>query len=506
MNLILVSREEADQRSLMHYRTKGSKNGERRYQRENGSLTPLGYMHYAAMYGWGKMKSRTPAEKAQLEADMAQKQADRRQYKADKKQQKAEKLLEREKRLNRSDKEIEKDVEDSIKQFNEKTAAAAKSREEAATQMQNTKNDTSANQNIDPNLRAAVGAGDEKKVEDRKKLLREARGWSDEDLQKAITRLQKEKQYSELLNERENREQGPVRQMVSKLIQDAAQDLAKKSLGVVVDKLVNKMKGGDGFKLSDYKNVDLYSLDSNKLQAVSQAFNNAAQIALNKWKMEHPGQDPNQQKNNDGGAGDKSKKGNDDNSGTERPNGPNGQLSKKQKQKIRNALESGESAAELAKRFGVPESTIYNLAPANSSGNNTDNAQTQTENSSSASNTESRPRSESNQPSDDSTARKSKKEETSKQPKLKRRDQLDLTKVKTPERKPNESMADYWDRLLLANGAKTAPPTESSGTTMFMPLSDLKTPERKDGESMADYWDRLIDENRSRIITTAPRR
>lgn len=395
MNLILVSREEADQRSLMHFRTKGSKNGERRYQNEDGSLTPLGYIHYAAMYGWGKMKSKSSAEKAQLEADMAQKQADRYQHKANNKQQKADKIAEREARRNRSGKEIKKEVKDTIKSLNDKAEAArerslsveqeakinadllsgAKAKDLAEQYNVTTKqikklkdkenvggSDTdtqkkaaeSSDQKKDAQLRTAVGEGDSKKVEDRKKLLREARGWSDEDLQKAITRLQKEKQYSELLNEQENREQGPVRQMVSKLIQDAAQDLAKKSLGVVVDKLVNKMKGSDGFKLSDYKNVDLYSLDSNKLQAVSQAFNNAAQIALNKWKMEHPGQDPNQQRNNDGGN-------NNNNSGTERPNGPNGQLSKKQKQRIKSAAGSGTSVADLARQFGVDESTIRSV-------------------------------------------------------------------------------------------------------------------------------------------------
>ena len=31
---------------LMHFRTKGSKNGERRYQYEDGTLTPLGREHY----------------------------------------------------------------------------------------------------------------------------------------------------------------------------------------------------------------------------------------------------------------------------------------------------------------------------------------------------------------------------------------------------------------------------------------------------------------------------
>lgn len=39
---------------LMHYRTKGSKNGVRLYQNPDGSLTPLGERHYRDMYGYGE--------------------------------------------------------------------------------------------------------------------------------------------------------------------------------------------------------------------------------------------------------------------------------------------------------------------------------------------------------------------------------------------------------------------------------------------------------------------
>lgn len=45
MSLILCTREEADN-YLMHYRTKGSKNGMRRWQNPDGSLTPEGRIHY----------------------------------------------------------------------------------------------------------------------------------------------------------------------------------------------------------------------------------------------------------------------------------------------------------------------------------------------------------------------------------------------------------------------------------------------------------------------------
>lgn len=51
MPLYLVSKEYADEHTLMHYRTKGSKNGVRRYQNEDGSLTPEGYIHYGVGKG-----------------------------------------------------------------------------------------------------------------------------------------------------------------------------------------------------------------------------------------------------------------------------------------------------------------------------------------------------------------------------------------------------------------------------------------------------------------------
>lgn len=50
----LCTPEQADEYYLMHWRTKGSKNGQRRYQDTEGRLTPEGYRHYAEMYGWNR--------------------------------------------------------------------------------------------------------------------------------------------------------------------------------------------------------------------------------------------------------------------------------------------------------------------------------------------------------------------------------------------------------------------------------------------------------------------
>lgn len=80
MEIILCTKEAADD-YLMHWRTKGSKNGVRRWQYENGSLTPEGYKHYAEMYGWGnKLKK---AERLQNRADNAADKAERASRKAD---------------------------------------------------------------------------------------------------------------------------------------------------------------------------------------------------------------------------------------------------------------------------------------------------------------------------------------------------------------------------------------------------------------------------------------
>lgn len=79
--LILCTPEEAED-YLMHYRTKGSKNGERRWQDENGRLTPAGYEHYAEMYGWNRRLKK--ARKLDNKADKARGEIDRASGKADK--------------------------------------------------------------------------------------------------------------------------------------------------------------------------------------------------------------------------------------------------------------------------------------------------------------------------------------------------------------------------------------------------------------------------------------
>lgn len=79
---ILCTQEMANDYYLMHYRTKGSRNGYRRYQDENGRLTEEGYRHYAEMYGWNKKTNK--ARHLQDNADKAFQRSDKISRKLDK--------------------------------------------------------------------------------------------------------------------------------------------------------------------------------------------------------------------------------------------------------------------------------------------------------------------------------------------------------------------------------------------------------------------------------------
>ena len=63
---------------LMHFRTRGSKNGIRRYQQEDGSWTPLGLRLRKEREGWGETKKEQKAAKKEKKAQsQAEKMANR---------------------------------------------------------------------------------------------------------------------------------------------------------------------------------------------------------------------------------------------------------------------------------------------------------------------------------------------------------------------------------------------------------------------------------------------
>lgn len=69
-----------DPNSLMHFRTKGSKNGVRRFQNEDGTWTPLGLRERKEREGWGDGEGTSrKARRAQRSLERAEQHAARRQ-------------------------------------------------------------------------------------------------------------------------------------------------------------------------------------------------------------------------------------------------------------------------------------------------------------------------------------------------------------------------------------------------------------------------------------------
>ena len=65
-------------RELMHFRTKGSKNGVRRYQTESGEWTPLGLKERKAREGWGQSRAERKAAKSVAKAERKTAKAERK--------------------------------------------------------------------------------------------------------------------------------------------------------------------------------------------------------------------------------------------------------------------------------------------------------------------------------------------------------------------------------------------------------------------------------------------
>lgn len=70
------------QNSLMHYRTKGSKNGERRFQNRDGTWTPLGLQRRKAREGWGEEGGSRAERRAQRRLERAERHQARREARA----------------------------------------------------------------------------------------------------------------------------------------------------------------------------------------------------------------------------------------------------------------------------------------------------------------------------------------------------------------------------------------------------------------------------------------
>lgn len=280
MSMILVSNEQSGH-YLMHYRTKGSKNGVRLYQNEDGSLTPLGREHYGI--GEGR-KGGESSDDSGSESEP-------------KKPSLRERIKER-KHAQKIDREAHKELR--------------------------------------------------KAVDSEKKNIRNL---TDTELQDRINRLNKEKQLSQLLDESVNRDVSPLRQKAEKIISDAAEDLAKKTLSTVtqniVDKLSKKLKEDKPFKLDKYRDTDLLKLKSDEIAKIVTAFDQVGRIAENRAKaLKKPDTSSKEESKSE------SKPASESSSTTERTIGKN------TKKKIRRMKGEGKSAAEIASALGLTEESV----------------------------------------------------------------------------------------------------------------------------------------------------
>lgn len=276
MSVALMTRESAD-RSLMHYRISikdgGAPNGVRQWQNKDGSYTPAGYLHYKEMYGWGDKKKKTEGKEEKPAVE-------------------------------KSNKEIKAEVKGKIADFNAKKEERLKERES--------------------------------KKKEREAKWEEIRNMADDELDKRIARLKKERTYAELLDEREDREKSPVARMANKLFKDAVEDLGKKGMNLIVDQIIGKAK--------------------EKMNANSSNNGNS-----------------NNNSNSNGNNSNNNNSNNNTNSDGNNSNGQNGGhdfggMNKNQRRSIRGLAKSGTSVADLAQQFGVSETAIRNII--NASGSN----------------------------------------------------------------------------------------------------------------------------------------
>lgn len=107
---------------------------------------------------------------------------------------------------------------------------------------------------------------------------------SDEELRSRINRLNMEEQYSNLLSRQKERNTSPVR----KLLANAAQNLAQKSLNLAVDKFIDKIKNPkDDFNIDEWRDADLNTMDSDIISKVSKWYKDAQSISDSKTKIEN---------------------------------------------------------------------------------------------------------------------------------------------------------------------------------------------------------------------------
>lgn len=384
-----MASEDLLKQPLAHYRTKNSKNGVRLYQNLDGSLTPLGRIHY----GVGLGRDRSPGKGGAMSLIAGKKLVDKTggltkngvknveetmkkgsYLNPSRKEKKGGHAAEREKvaaefkkehtaavkdgmpksEPSEKDKEIwdkykDKYAEATLKDLklpiNEKNKGAVKdamrrydpdyeygadkkdrdavkdSRNKRFKEGQE-KSEKEIKKEIEEKVENIGKDALEKRDERRQKVaeekaqlkknIAEIRTLADEELNKRIARLQKEKQYAELLNERSNWEKSPAYQYISNFIKNAAENFANKALNVATDELLRKYR--------------------DRMNAAKQANQN---------------------------SGDKKPEGSTSTSSSSSSSSSSGgKFSKAEKGQIRSMANSGKSVADIAKSLGVPEDKV----------------------------------------------------------------------------------------------------------------------------------------------------
>jgi len=116
----------------------------------------------------------------------------------------------------------------------------------------------------------------------RRKAPRKASEMTDEELSQMIRRLTLEENYDRLIKSQKERNTGVAKRLVS----NALEELGKKVLGVGVDKFVKSLSDSkDKFDINEWKDADLYKMDSATAKKVADWYKTATSIKTNRSKL-----------------------------------------------------------------------------------------------------------------------------------------------------------------------------------------------------------------------------
>lgn len=207
-----------EQEELMHYRTKGSKNGERRYQYKDGTLTPLGRIHYGIGLGENadnkhnkEVRTKTTATEGKSSDSFINSIKGNKSNSLSKDEKKVQKALEKSmKKAVKEKKELEaeeakKKAEEAKKKLEEsKKEESKKDSEEPKKDSEEPKKDSEEPKKNEPKKDSEEP---EKEESETTKLDKNenVKNLSDKELAKRNIRIANEKKYQQWLDEDANK-------------------------------------------------------------------------------------------------------------------------------------------------------------------------------------------------------------------------------------------------------------------------------------------------------------